>query len=86
MLYFIPKGGANASKKIMKTLRRPWSLGANLGAVESLISYPAVMSNGNMKADQLQSIGISEGFVRVSCGIEAAQDLIYALEATLNEL
>ncbi|WP_243517174.1 MULTISPECIES: PLP-dependent aspartate aminotransferase family protein [unclassified Candidatus Cardinium] len=84
MLYFILKGGADASKKFMKELRRPWSFGANLGGVESLISYPTVMSNGAMDASQLKSIGITGGFVRVSCGIEDVQDLIYALEATLS--
>ncbi|CAH2560241.1 trans-sulfuration enzyme family protein [Cardinium endosymbiont of Oedothorax gibbosus] len=84
MLYFVLKGGADASSKFMKALRRPWSFGANLGGVESLITYPAVMSNGTMDAIQLQSIGISEGFVRVSCGIEDIQDLIDALEATFN--
>lgn len=86
ILYFILKGGAAASSKFMQVLRRPWSFGANLGGVESLITYPAVMSNGTMDATQLQSIGISQGFVRVSCGIEDVQDLIYALDVTLNEL
>lgn len=84
MLYFILKGGADASRKFVKALRRPWSFGANLGSVESLIAYPAIMSNGAMDATQLQSIGISEGFFRVSCGIEDVQDLIYALEATFS--
>ena len=84
MLYFILKGGVDTSRKFIKALRRPWSFGANLGGVESLISYPAVMSNGTMDATQLQAIGISEGFVRVSCGIEDAQDLIGALEATFS--
>ncbi|MCT4696861.1 MAG: PLP-dependent aspartate aminotransferase family protein [Candidatus Cardinium sp.] len=84
MLYFILKGGAEASSKFMQALCRPWSFGANLGGVESLISYPPVMSNGAMDATQLQAIGISEGFVRVSCGIEDAQDLVDALEATLR--
>ncbi len=86
MLYFVLKGGADASSKFIQSLRRPWSFGANLGGVESLISYPIVMSNGTMDATQLQSIGISEGFMRVSCGIEDGKDLIYALDATLSEL
>ncbi len=86
MLYFILKGGASASSKFMKALRRPWSFCANLGGVESLISYPAIMSNGTMDARQLESVGISEGFVRVSCGIEDVQDLIDALEATFKAL
>lgn len=84
MLYFILKGGADASKKFIKNLRRPWSFGANLGGVESLISYPAIMSNSKMNASQLEAIGISPGFIRVSCGIEDMNDLIYALDATLS--
>ncbi|CCM09999.1 Cystathionine beta-lyase [Cardinium endosymbiont cEper1 of Encarsia pergandiella] len=86
MLYFVLKGVADASSKFIQSLRRPWSFGANLGGVESLISYPIVMSNGTMDATQLQSIGITKGFIRVSCGIEDGQDLIYALDATLNEV
>ncbi|MGI2298735.1 trans-sulfuration enzyme family protein [Candidatus Cardinium hertigii] len=86
MLYFVLKDGADASSKFIQSLRRPWSFGANLGSVESLISYPTVMSNGTMDATQLESIGISKGFIRVSCGIEDVQDLVYALDATLNEL
>lgn len=89
MLHFILKGGATTSRKFMKALHRPWCFGANLGSVESLISYSAVMSNATMDATQLQSIGISEGFVRVSCGIVYVylvdiQDLIEALEATFT--
>ncbi|ROT47310.1 trans-sulfuration enzyme family protein [Candidatus Cardinium hertigii] len=86
MLYLILKGGAHIRKKFLKTLYRPWSFGANLGAVESLVSCPAVMSNSNMSPAQLNGIGISEGFVRISCGIEDAQDLIHALEVTLTAL
>lgn len=86
MLYFVLKGGAKARKQFIKSLHRPWSFGANLGAVESLISCPAVMSNGNMSKEQRQGIGISEGFIRVSCGIEDPKDLIYALDKTLAAL
>jgi cystathionine beta-lyase/cystathionine gamma-synthase len=86
MLYFVIKGGATARKKFMKTLRRPWSFGANLGAVESLVTCPIVMSNGSMTQEQRESIGISEGFIRMSCGIEDTQDLLQALETTLEEV
>ena len=85
ILYFSVKNGT-ARKQFMKSLRRPWSFGANLGAVESLISCPTVMSNGNMTQAERASFGISEGGIRMSCGIEDVEDLIYAMEVTLKNL
>jgi len=84
IVYFVLKDDDLARKKFMKNLRRPWSFGANLGSVESLISCPTVMSNGNMTTSQREAIGIDLGCVRMSCGIEHVEDLIYALQVTLD--
>ncbi|HLP34686.1 MAG TPA: PLP-dependent aspartate aminotransferase family protein [Amoebophilaceae bacterium] len=86
MLYFVIQGGDHARKQFLKSLQRPWSFGANLGAVESLASCPMVMSNGNMTQAQREAIGIEKGFVRLSCGIEHTQDLAAALEAALEKV
>lgn len=86
IIFFNIQGGDEDRKKFMRSLYCPWSLGANLGAVESLVSCPNVMSNGNMSKEQLASIGISAQAVRLSCGIEHSQDLIGALERTLDQI
>merc|ERR1711918_631 len=80
MLWFEVKGVVEAGRKLMNTVQRPWSLCENLGAVESIITAPAVMTHGNMLKEDREKVGISDGFVRVSCGIEDAADLISSLK------
>merc|ERR1712216_643409 len=86
MLWFEVKGGVEAGRKLMNTAQRPWSLCENLGAVESIITAPAVMTHGNMLKEDREKVGISDGFVRVSCGIEDAADLISSLKKALDAL
>lgn len=86
MLWFEVRGGTPAGRKLMDSVQRPWSLCENLGAVESILTCPAVMTHANMlQADRLK-VGITDGFVRVSCGIEDANDLIAALKKGLDSL
>lgn len=86
MLWFEVKGGTAAGRKLMDTVPRPWSLCENLGACESIITCPAVMTHANMTSEARQKVGITDGFVRVSCGIEDAEDLIAALKVALDKL
>lgn len=86
MLWFEVKGGTANGQKLMDSINRPWSLCENLGAVESIITCPAVMTHANMlQADRIK-VGITDGFIRVSCGIEDANDLIRALKKSLDAL
>lgn len=48
MLWFEVKGGTEAGRKLMNTVQRPWSLCENLGATESILTCPAVMTHANM--------------------------------------
>eukprot|EP00758_Cryptobia_borreli_P008597 Tbor_TRINITY_DN5401_c7_g1::TRINITY_DN5401_c7_g1_i1::g.24303::m.24303 len=86
MLWFEVKGGTDAGRKLMDTVPRPWSLCENLGATESIITCPAVMTHANMLKEDRLKVGITDGFVRVSCGIEEADDLITALKGALDAL
>lgn len=86
MLSFEVKGGTAAGRKLMDTVPRPWSLCENLGATESIITCPAVMTHANMRAEDRAKLGITDGFVRVSAGIEDADDLIRALKMALDAL
>lgn len=84
MLWFDVKGGDNAAIKLMNNIKRPWSLCENLGATESIITACAVMTHANMLPEDREKVGITDGFIRVSCGIEDVEDLIYSLEAALD--
>ena len=70
----------------MDTIQRPWSLCENLGAVESIITCPAVMTHANMLKEDREKVGITDGLVRVSCGIEDAEDLLRSLKVALDNL
>lgn len=86
MLWCEVQGGIEAGRKLMDTIQRPWSLCENLGAVESIITCPSVMTHANMLKEDRLKVGITDGFIRVSCGIEDAADLITALQLALDNL
>jgi cystathionine gamma-lyase len=86
MLWFEVRGGTANGRQLMDTVSRPWSLCENLGASESIITCPAVMTHANMLKEDRLKVGITDGFVRVSCGIEDAEDLIRALKTALDAL
>eukprot|EP00312_Isochrysidales_sp_CCMP1244_P007864 CAMPEP_0196687502 /NCGR_PEP_ID=MMETSP1090-20130531/14680_1 /TAXON_ID=37098 /ORGANISM="Isochrysis sp, Strain CCMP1244" /LENGTH=436 /DNA_ID=CAMNT_0042026307 /DNA_START=1 /DNA_END=1311 /DNA_ORIENTATION=+ len=86
MLWFEVKGGTAAGRALMDSIQRPWSLCENLGALESICTCPAVMTHANMLAEDRLKVGITDGFVRLSVGIEHKEDLIASLKASLDAL
>lgn len=60
-----------------------FTLAESLGGVESLIEHPALMTHGSIPAEKRAAIGISDSLVRLSCGIEDADDLIADLDQAL---
>lgn len=60
-----------------------FALAESLGGVESLIGHPAMMTHASVPADRRAVIGISDGLVRLSCGVEEVGDLIDDLEQAL---
>jgi cystathionine beta-lyase/cystathionine gamma-synthase len=68
------KGGKEAALRLM-TRTRLFSLAESLGGVESLIGHPATMTHASIPADIRQARGIDDGLVRLSVGIEDADDL-----------
>ena len=62
---------------------RVFSLAESLGGVESLISHPASMTHGSVPAEVKARLGITDGMVRLSCGVEDVDDLIGDLEQAL---
>ncbi|MCZ8203287.1 aminotransferase class I/II-fold pyridoxal phosphate-dependent enzyme [Gemmatimonas sp.] len=62
---------------------RVFSLAESLGGVESLTNHPYTMTHGSVPAEVKDAMGLTEGMVRLSCGIEDAEDLIADLEQAL---
>jgi cystathionine beta-lyase/cystathionine gamma-synthase len=62
------------------------SLAESLGGVETLISHPATMTHASVPADVRQRIGITDGLIRISVGIEDVEDLINDLDQALRKI
>ena len=82
MLWFEVQGGLAAGKKLMDNIEL-WSLAENLGSLESLITHPVTMTHSDVEAVERARVGITDGLVRLSAGLEDAEDLIAALDAAL---
>ena len=76
------KGGLEGAKKFLERTEI-FSLAESLGGVESLIEHPAIMTHASIPPEVREEIGISDGLVRLSVGIEAIEDLTDDLEKAL---
>ncbi|MFT5218177.1 MAG: cystathionine gamma-lyase [Planctomycetota bacterium] len=85
MLWFEVKGGVESGKKLMDTLEL-WSLAENLGSVESLVTHSVTMTHADMPKEERLKAGITDGLVRLSTGLESADDLISDLKQALDNL
>ena len=65
---------------------RTWSLAESLGGVESLICHPATMTHAYFSEEERQRMGVTQGLVRLSTGIEDVEDLIGDLEEALRAI
>jgi cystathionine beta-lyase/cystathionine gamma-synthase len=73
------KGGVRAAERFLKRLKLV-AHAPSLAGVESLVSEPRLTSHKAMSPAQRKALGIPDGFVRLSCGIEDAEDIIADLE------
>lgn len=83
MLAFELVGGGRAADRFAKKLKLI-RYAASLGGVDSLISEPRFSSHARLTSDQRARIGIPDGFIRLSVGLEAADDIIADLEQALK--
>jgi methionine-gamma-lyase len=79
------KGGFDAGVKLMNTIEL-FQLAVSLGGVESLIQHPASMTHAIMSKEARLQAKITDGLVRISVGIEDADELIQALNTALAEV
>ena len=63
-----------------------FSLAESLGGVESLISNPAAMTHASVPPDRRAAMGLSDGLIRLSCGVEDTADLLADLEHAFDGL
>jgi cystathionine beta-lyase/cystathionine gamma-synthase len=78
-------GSLEAARRLLNNVKL-CSLAESLGGVETLISHPALMTHASVPPDVRQQIGITDGLVRISVGIEDAEDLIADLSHALSKV
>jgi len=84
MITFETGSLSNANKMLRKV--RVCSLGESLGGVETLISHPATMTHAALGEKGRKEIGITDGMVRISVGIEDVNDIVADLDQALNAI
>lgn len=77
------KGGVRATEKMLRKLK-VITHAPSLAGVESLVSEPRLTSHSRLSDEQRAKLGIPDGFVRLSCGLENAPDIIADLEQALG--
>ena len=83
MISFELTGGLEAGRTVMNGVRL-CGLAESLGAVETMITHPATMTHAEVPADDRHARGLTDGLVRLSVGIEDADDIIADLEQALE--
>ena len=82
MLSFCIRGGLSAATRLLERVEL-FALAESLGGVESLIEHPAIMTHASMPPERRASLGIGDGLIRLSVGIEAEADILADLEQAL---
>ncbi|MFZ0892276.1 MAG: PLP-dependent aspartate aminotransferase family protein [Thermoplasmata archaeon] len=74
MVSFDLRGGMTAARRFLRRLR-VFTLAESLGGVESLVDHPATMTHASVAKEVREARGITDGLIRLSCGIEDPRDL-----------
>lgn len=82
MVTAILHGGESASRRMLERCRL-FALAESLGGVESLIEHPGIMTHASVPAEQRKALGIDDGLIRLSVGVEDIDDLLAELEYAL---
>ena len=85
MLWFEVQGGVSAGKRLMDSVRL-CTLAENLGSVETLVTHPVTMTHADVEKAERERVGISDGLVRLSVGLEDVEDLIDDLDQALDHV
>ncbi|MDH5490476.1 MAG: cystathionine gamma-synthase [Myxococcales bacterium] len=74
MISFVIEGGLPASRRFLERTKL-FTLAESLGGVESLIEHPAIMTHGSVPKQNREQLGIVDGLIRLSVGLEGLEDL-----------
>jgi len=85
MISVVLRGGIESAKTFLENTNI-FSLAESLGGVESLIEHPAIMTHASVPENIRNEIGIVDGLVRLSVGIETIGDLISDIEGALDKI
>ena len=85
MISVVLKGGLKSAISFLERTKL-FSLAESLGGVESLIEHPAIMTHASVPEEIRNEIGVVDGLVRLSVGIETLDDLVADLDTALNGL
>lgn len=83
MISFVVKGGLPVARRVLERCRL-FTLAESLGGVESLIEHPAIMTHASVPPENRAKLGIVDGLIRISVGIEHSDDLVADLEHALG--
>ena len=83
MISFVVRGGLPAARALLETVK-VFVCAESLGGVESLIEHPALMTHGSVPAPTRAQLGISDGLIRISVGLEDLKDLRADLASALD--
>ncbi|MBF5044445.1 cystathionine gamma-synthase [Aggregicoccus sp. 17bor-14] len=83
MVTFDIKGGLESARRFLKRTKL-FACAESLGGVESLIEHPAIMTHASVPKETRERLGITDGFIRLSVGIEDARDLVDDLNNALE--
>jgi cystathionine beta-lyase/cystathionine gamma-synthase len=81
----IELGSLERAKKFTTSVKL-FTLAESLGGVESLVCHPVSMTHGSIPKEQREKLGITDGLVRLSCGIEDKEDLMTDIAQALDAL
>jgi cystathionine beta-lyase/cystathionine gamma-synthase len=83
MMSFELRGGVEQAERFMRNASLPINA-PSLGGVETLFTRPATTSHSGMSGEDRRRLGISDGLIRLSVGIEATEDLIQDFDKALS--
>jgi cystathionine gamma-lyase len=83
MITFVVKGGLEKARKVVGGTEI-FALAESLGGVESLIEHPGIMTHASLPAENRHALGIDDGLIRLSVGVESVEDLWEDLSIALN--
>ncbi|CAL4065286.1 unnamed protein product [Meganyctiphanes norvegica] len=82
--FYIKGNNLEVSKKFFENIK-VFTLAESLGGYESLAELPSVMTHASISAEEREQLGITDGLIRLSCGLEGTQDLLDDLDQALRK-